>query len=321
MQVVNRARWRFRGKVYPDGSCQPHVLSELAGAGCGAAMLGEDGDCIALASGTVPSCLETSVAAEWCAASIVVQLAVDKVDGAQDCKAVVNEWAKPLAQRLRTSSVHAGQSMALLGYETAKLVSLRWIRGHVEEAVTSSTGERTDARGNNAADAAANDGRLRYPASSEWLNSKVAREVQDAQAVIVYAAEVLPLWPIGPWHLKRSSLLLGAQLAGVCDGRPARCTAGCFSATAGNAGAAWRQPSRQRRSAEGRWRNEEYPGDVAAVLVAEPRGASADDRGCRWGAMPFLRGFWRVLHSQAQTLALRLPWPACSAASGRCGPR
>ena len=91
----------------------------------------DDGRCAALVSGTVPSCIgQTSVASEWCAAAVVAHLAVDVIDGAQDCKGVVSEWTKPLAHRLRPSSVHAGQSRELLAHKSASLVALRWIRGH-----------------------------------------------------------------------------------------------------------------------------------------------------------------------------------------------
>ena len=122
-------------------------------------MLSNSGECSATVSGTVPSCVsQTSVASEWCAAAVVAHLAGAEVDGAQDCKAVVCEWAKPLAQRLRPSSVHAGQSRELCGHPSAALVSLRWIKGHVEEAAAPNEAARIDAKGNGLADGHANEG-------------------------------------------------------------------------------------------------------------------------------------------------------------------
>ena len=159
-------------------------------------MLDDDGVCSAMVSGTVPSCIgQTSVASEWCAAAVVAQLAVGDVDGAQDCKAVVNEWAKPLAQRLRPSSVHAGQSRELLAHESASHVSLRWIKGHVEEDAATGDDAQRDARGNGIAETLANEGRARHSEPPMWLTGKVAREAADAQAVILHAAKILYLWP------------------------------------------------------------------------------------------------------------------------------
>ena len=116
-------------------------------------MLDESGDCVATVSGTVPSCIyQSSVASEWCAAAVVAHLAVGEVNAAQDCKAVVQEWAKPLRQRLRPCSVHAGQSRELLRHSSASVVSLRWVKGHVEEAAAVGEEARIDGRGNGVAD-------------------------------------------------------------------------------------------------------------------------------------------------------------------------
>ena len=51
-----------------------------------------------------------------CASAVVGQLAVDHLDGAQKCKGVVSERAKPLVERRRPSSVHAGQFRELRGF-------------------------------------------------------------------------------------------------------------------------------------------------------------------------------------------------------------
>ena len=83
--VDDRSQWNLRGSVFLYGSCQPHVLTELSRVGWGAAMFDDDGACLAVASGTVPSCIgQTSYASEWCAAAVVAHLAVERVDGAQD---------------------------------------------------------------------------------------------------------------------------------------------------------------------------------------------------------------------------------------------
>jgi hypothetical protein len=41
----------------------------------------------------------------------------------------------------------------------------------------------------------ANEGRARHPEPPTWLFDMAGREVSDAQAVILHAANVLPLWP------------------------------------------------------------------------------------------------------------------------------
>ena len=145
--------WQLEGNVYPDGSCQPHVLSELARASWGAARLDGDGICTAMVSGTVPSILaQTSVAAEWCAAAVVAQLATGQIDAAQDCKAVVDEWSKPLAVRLHPSSVHAGQAKAMCAHPSATGVALHWVKGLVSEDAVVGAQAKRDARGNDLAD-------------------------------------------------------------------------------------------------------------------------------------------------------------------------
>jgi hypothetical protein len=185
--VADDGQWGLSGDVYPDGSCQPHVLSELARASWAAARLSREGECTTLVSGTVPSCItQTSAAAEWCAAAVVAQLATDVIDAAQDCKAVVDEWPKPLAVRLRPSSVHAGQAKSLCAYPSAALVSLRWVKGHVCEDA---------AKGNGLGDSEADRAMARHPQPPDWLRARVDREVRDAQAVILHAASILPLWP------------------------------------------------------------------------------------------------------------------------------
>ena len=75
---------------------------------------------------------------------------------------MVHEWAKPLAHRLRPSSVHAGQSKELLAYPSASLVKLRWVKGHVEEEAAQGEQAKKDAKGNTIADSEANVARARH---------------------------------------------------------------------------------------------------------------------------------------------------------------
>ena len=89
---------------------------------------------------------------------VVAQLATGTVDTAQNCKAVVHEWSKPLAVRLWPASVHAGQSNVLCGYPSASHVVLRWIKGQMSDVAV-----RTQAEG----DARENDlGHSEAPAAS-----------------------------------------------------------------------------------------------------------------------------------------------------------
>ena len=156
----------------------------------------------ALVSGTVPSTIaQTSVAAEWCAAAVVAQLATGAVDAAQDCKAVVDEWSKPLAVRLRPSSVHAGQSKILCAHPSSARVALRWVKGHVNEEAAVGAQAKRDARGNDLGDKEADLAMARHPQPPDWLRGWVALEVKDAQAVILHgglAPFVLPAEPGAP---------------------------------------------------------------------------------------------------------------------------
>lgn len=83
----------------------------------------------------------------------------------------------------------------LLAHDTASLVTLKWIMGHVDETSAVEERKRRDARGNSAADATAKEGRVRHHAAPQWLEAKVCGDVADVQAVVLVAAEVLPLWP------------------------------------------------------------------------------------------------------------------------------
>jgi len=149
-----------------------------------------------LVSGTVPSTIaRTSVAAEWCAAAVVAQLVTGPVNAAQDCKAVVDEWPKPLAVRLRPSSVHAGQSKALCAHPSAALVALRWVKGHLSEDAAVGAQAKRDARGNDLGDNEADLAMSRHLQPPDWLRARVDREVKDVKAVILHAASILHLWP------------------------------------------------------------------------------------------------------------------------------
>jgi hypothetical protein len=258
-------------------------------------MLDDAGRCAAVVSGPAPSCIgQTSVASEWCAAAVVAHLAVDLVDGAQDCKGVVSEWAKPLAYRLRPSSVHAGQSRELLAHKSASLVALRWIKGHVEEEAAVGEDARRDARGNGTADAQANAGRARHLMPPDWLTAKVAREVADAQAVILYAARVLPLWPRAakeelraarPHRPARSRKVAELSHDWVCLGSKWQCRR-CLSA-------AFSRDAWQRRAGE------ECSGGAQSVGRGRRPWALHDGSGRGWRALPLLRGLRSLVHRQA----------------------
>jgi hypothetical protein len=269
-EVADVASWCLSGDVYPDGSCQPHVLSELARASWGVARLGTDGSCTTLVSGTVPSCItQTSVAAEWCAAAVVGQLATGAVDAAQDCKAVVDEWPKPRAVRLRPASIHAGQAKTLCAHPSAAHVALRWVKGHVNEEAAVGAQAKRDARGNGLGDKEADRAMARHPQPPDWLRARVGREVGDAQAVILHAARIFPLWPKAskaelqaarPASVARVRRTIDRAHQWVCVGGRWQCRL-CLAATFSDDG-------RRRRS------KEDCPGDSAVIrrVVQERRG-------------------------------------------------
>jgi hypothetical protein len=269
--VADGSRWGLSGDVYPDGSGQPHVLGELARASWAAVRLSSEGTCTTLVSGTAPSCItQTSVAAEWCAAAVVAQLATDVIDAAQDCKAVVDEWAKPLAVRLRPSSVHAGQAKALCAHPSAALVSLRWVKGHVSEDAAFGAQAKRDAKGNDLADKEADSAMARHPQPTDWLRARVDREVIDAQAVILHAASILPLWPKAT-----KAELKAARPAQAGRGRARRPIDRAHQWIGVNGRWQCRLCLATTFSLEGRLRRdrEECPGDAAAVrnVVLERR--------------------------------------------------
>ena len=130
-RVADPSEWEFKGHVYPDGSCMPHVLSELRRAAWAAVEVSDMGSVRKVASGVVPSYIrQTAYAAEWCSAAVVAQLANGACDVAQDCKGVVSEWQKPPKRQLRADSVHAGQARELHRHPSRVHVTMRWIRGH-----------------------------------------------------------------------------------------------------------------------------------------------------------------------------------------------
>jgi hypothetical protein len=201
-QYVDDMRaWSLSGYVYPDGSCMPHVLSELSRAAWAAVKVDGRGSVRRAVFGVVPSYIrQTAYAAEWCGAAVVAQLADGACDVAQDCKGVVNEWQNPPPRQLRADSVYAGQARELRKYPSRAHVSMRWIRGHMLDKVNNPQNiadldERRDALGNAAADRYANVARDMHPQPEQWLADRVRRDIDDVTAVLKHAAKVMVLWP------------------------------------------------------------------------------------------------------------------------------
>jgi ribonuclease HI len=273
--VPEPALWALSGKVYPDGSCLPHVLSELSRAAWAAVMVDCNGKELKAVYGVVPSYIrQTAYAAEWCATAVVAQLADDVCDAAQDCKGVVQEWSKPPVRQLRPDSMHAGQARELRRYPSRERVALRWIKGHVLDKVDNPRAiadpdERCDALGNAAADRRANDARDLHPRPSKGLADKVTQDIKDVEAVLAYAAKVLILWP----KIDRDELRAAERTAGrrrpsnlgshhrwMSVGRAWQC-ARCMSTALSDASAARR-------------RRERCPGRAVRLrrVLAEPQG-------------------------------------------------
>jgi hypothetical protein len=240
-------QWRLHGHVYPDGSCMPHVLSELCRASWASVMVDAEGRFCRAASGAVPSYIrQTAYAAEWCGAAVTAQLADGPTDAAQDCKGVVDEWAKPLHKQLRASSVHAGQANEVLRRPSRSHVAFRWAKGHVLDEVADPLeivdgDARRDALGNSKADMFANIARDLHPQPEPWLAKKVRQDISDVTAILKYAAKVVVLWP----RLDRDELQAAQRVS-----RPRRATGprnhhhtGCVWASTGSA-----RPACPRRS-------------------------------------------------------------------------
>ena len=154
-------------------------------------MLGEDGLAKRIVCGPAPANLpQTPISAEWCAASVTTQLVVAATDLAQDCKGVVVELQKPQAKQLRPTSIHVGHCRVVATYLLRKLVSARWIRGHVAESALDEekVEERRDARANDLADMYAKFALSTHPRLTQAL-------LADVLATLRLAASLLPLWP------------------------------------------------------------------------------------------------------------------------------
>ena len=194
--VLDANAWQLSGSAYPDGSCLPHVLSELVRASWGAAVLDDDGTCTATVSGTVPSTVtQSSVAAEWCAFAAVAELATGPVDARRTARRL---WTSGLSRSGCACGLTACTRDSLRSCAaTARLATLRCggPKGTWPKMQRLVRRPSTMQGGTTWAMVRPTGAMPRHPQPPDWLRDRVAREVKDVQAVILYAASILHLWP------------------------------------------------------------------------------------------------------------------------------
>ena len=197
VELADAREWSLQGLVHQDGSCSPHILSELARASWAAVQVDERGHPTARVSGVVPRELpQTAPVSEWCAYAAVCELASAPTTGHQDCLAVTKELQKPLVQQLRHSNMHAGMVRETLRYEGTKHIeAVLKVKAHTNiEQVQHDELLLRHHLGNSAADEAAKGALARHPAPHYLVERRVGADLKFVKGVFRVMVALLPLW-------------------------------------------------------------------------------------------------------------------------------
>ena len=190
--------WQLQGLVYQDGSCAPHVLSELARASWGVVQVTEEGLPEYRVFGPAPGALrQTAHTGEWCAYNALCTLATGSCVGHQDCDGVVKELVKPLHLRLRQSSKGAGfcrEVQSLPGH--ALVEEVLKVKAHTQVAsVAHDPLLLRHHKANDSADLAAKKALGLHPQPGAAIAQRVEEDLKAVKAFAKLAAAILPLWP------------------------------------------------------------------------------------------------------------------------------
>ena len=193
--------------MFIDGSCDQHPIKDLRRAGWGGATLGADGKVDKEVFGCVPSCYpQTSQGGEHVALVTVGMRLIGPSTIASDCANVVRDWNAPSEDN---GGRHKAYSQIIAGGKAeggcTHITGVRWVKAHQSQAGARLRGGDeavTEATSNDAADAAANVGRLRHEQPSARQLSKVKTLYWHSTVACRVVAAVLPHWP----RLKRSKV-------------------------------------------------------------------------------------------------------------------
>ena len=214
----------MQGDVFVDGSCDQHPIKDLRRAGWGGATLGADGKVNREVRGCVPRCYpQSSQAGEYVALPAVGRRLTGPSTIASDCANVVRDWNAPA--EIDNPNHRKAYSVIITGSKGEEgcpfITEVRWVKAHQSVAGAKLRGGEagaTEARSNDAADKAANGGRLRHEQPSARQAEKVKKLYWHSTVACRVAGAVLPFWP----RLQRSKVWKrpAAKQRGVTEGAP-----------------------------------------------------------------------------------------------------
>ncbi len=192
---------RMEGHVFIDGSCSTSVFRGLQRAALALVQL--DNDMKAVKTVSIPlwdSLPQTSQAAEYAAYAALAQILDGKTTAYGDCQGVLEQAAKPPAERYAGKRKYAGVLRSMLKHPQGM--------GHIAEAVKvkahqrieniSDERERWMAVGNNLADEAAKAARERHPQPPKELADLIRFwEVRASLVVRAVATAMVNFSPMG----------------------------------------------------------------------------------------------------------------------------
>ena len=185
-------------RQYMDGSCSTAPLAERRRAGWSLVWTDVEGVACGVLSGTVPRPFpQTPQAAEYIGGLISSQTAVQAQDVASDCLNVVRQFGQTQGAQLSYRKKFSGVVLQARGHRGWSAASgMRKVPAHVDiDAPFLTDAERSDARGNDAADEAAKAAAKRHPANAPSDEASWDRAWRDATTTAQLIAAVGPLWP------------------------------------------------------------------------------------------------------------------------------
>ena len=189
--------WDFGGTICIDGSCDQHMIKDLKRAGWGAVAIDENGVVIATAKGVIPSdTTQSSQSGEYGALTSVAIVATRAARVLGDCLNVVKAWNEP------NDRAHVRKAYGCLTQLSkhprsgpSQITSVEWIKAHQNLKTIKDPAKLAHAKGNDAADTQANEGRMLHPQPSAEQARKVKHLCWHASAACRVIAATLPHWP------------------------------------------------------------------------------------------------------------------------------
>jgi len=190
---------RLCGHLFVDGSCEPHVIPELARASWSVVAVTRDGAITRIIKGLVPATLpQTAQAGEFMAYAVVTQLAEDDSYVWQDCMSVVKVALASFEVQTDPRRMHAGTlrwCRQQSGYHFVK--DVEWVKAHesVPKNPDFSDMDQWKRWGNAKADSEAKLALGMHPQPSQAERDAANGDISDATMALLVITATWRCWP------------------------------------------------------------------------------------------------------------------------------